>query len=176
MSKFDNAFNYSKSGFEEIFSKTRDVAVSINKKGTQALDLSRKRFEFLDTKAKLSKAYEKYGRLQFSINVNEPVNSQELEDVTALIMSYRDKLEALKEEIEDSSEIKDTSEIKREAQELKKEVKAASIEAREVFKKQMEEVRKNAKEVFKNVQPQSKDNDQPEITEVEPQVQKQTEE
>ncbi len=161
MSKFDNSFNNSRIGFEELFSKTKNVAESLNKKSAQAIDLSKKRIEYLDTKTKLSRFYEKYGRLQFNVMMNEPIDEEELNTVVSQITAYREKLDVLKAEVEDTSEIKDTSELKREAEELRKEVKAASAEAREVFKKQMEGVYKNAKGVFKNVQNPPKAEDEP---------------
>ena len=55
--------------FDELFSKTKIVAESLNKKSAKAFDLSRKRVEYLDAKAKIAKFYEKYGRLQFSLSM-----------------------------------------------------------------------------------------------------------
>lgn len=146
MGKFEDMFAGAKiSNFDELFSKTKTVAESINKKSSQAFDLSRKRFEYLDVKAKLSKFYEKYGKLQFSAYLGEEFDEGELDMLIAQITAYRDKLNTLKAELE---EVNDNSELKREAEELKKEVIIASHEAKEVIKKQMDEMYKNARNAF----------------------------
>ena len=131
--------------FDELFSKTKIVAESLNKKSAKAFDLSRKRVEYLDAKAKIAKFYEKYGRLQFSLSMEEAIDENELDMLTAQITAYREKINSLKAELDDST---DKEELKREAEELKKEVISASQEAREAIKKQMDEVCRNAKIAF----------------------------
>lgn len=146
MGKFDDMFAGAKiSNFDELFSKTKTVAESINKKSAQAFDLSRKRFEYLDTKAKLSKFYEKYGKLQFDAYAGKEIDEGELDVLVSQITAYREKLTQLKAELDEGS---DNTELKREAEDLKKEVIIASQEAKEVIKKQMDEMYKNAKNAF----------------------------
>lgn len=146
MGKFDDVFAGAKiSNFDELFSKTKTVAESINKKSAQAFDLSRKRFEYLDAKAKLSKFYEKYGKLQFDAYAGEEIDENELDMLISQITAYREKLNQLKAQLDEGS---DNTELKREAEDLKKEVIIASQEAKEVIKKQMDEMYKNAKIAF----------------------------
>ena len=150
------------SNLDELFSKTKVVAESLNKKGSQAFDMSRKKLEYLDAKAKLSKLYEKYGKLQFDAFVGEEINESDLEMLTAQIVTYREKLADLKAQMD---EVNDTSDLKREAEDLKKEVIIASQEAKEAIKKQVE----NAKSVIasKTSQPSKPSDDAFEAIEVE---------
>ncbi|MDE5604602.1 MAG: hypothetical protein K2I73_03340 [Eubacterium sp.] len=151
------------SNFDELFSKTKIVAESLNKKGSQAFDMSRKRLEYLDAKAKLSKLYEKYGKIQFDAFVGEEINESDLEMLTAQIITYREKLTDLKAQLDEAN---DTTDLRREAEDLKKEVIIASQEAKEVIKKQVE----NAKSVIaaKTAQPSKPSDDAFEVVEVEP--------
>lgn len=135
MGKFDNI---KISNFDELFSKTKTVAESLNKKSAQAFDLSRKRLDYLDAKTKLSKLYEKFGRIQFKAFVGEDIDEDDLDMLTAQIITYREKIDSLKAQLEEGN---DTSDLKREAEELKKEVIIASQEAKEVIKKQVENAR-----------------------------------
>ena len=135
MGKFDNI---KISNFDELFSKTKTVAESLNKKSAQAFDMSRKRLDYLDAKAKLSKLYEKFGRIQFEAFVGEEVDENELDMLTAQIITYREKLADLQTQLE---EVNDTTDLKREAEELKKEVIIASHEAKEVIMRQVENAR-----------------------------------
>ena len=151
--------------FDELFSKTKIVAESLNKKSAKAFDLSRKRVEYLDAQAKIAKFYEKYGRLQFSLSMEEAIDENELDMLTAQITAYREKINSLKAELDDST---DKEELKREAEELKKEVISASQEAREAIKKQMDEVCRNAKIAFNKSSGSTSKNAQPpaDVTEV----------
>ena len=137
--------------FDELFNKTRVVAESLNKRGAKAIDLSRKRIEFLDVKSKLAKFYEKYGKLQFELVSGEEIDEAELEMLTAQIIAYRDKYDSLKAELDENSSVS-TDDLKREAEELKKEVISASQEAGRVIKKQMDEVMRKAEIAFKAAQ------------------------
>lgn len=137
--------------FDELFNKTRVVAESLNKRGAKAIDLSRKRIEFLDVKSKLAKFYEKYGKLKFELAAGEEIDEAELEMLTAQIIAYRDKYDSLKAELDENSSVS-TDDLKREAEELKKEVISASQEAGRVIKKQMDEVMRKAEIAFKAAQ------------------------
>lgn len=167
MKKFDDMFAGAKiSNFDELFSKTKTVAETINKKSSQAFDLSRKRFEYLDAKAKLSKFYEKFGQLQFKVHSGEDVDEGEIEMLIANITAYTEKAKNLKAELDEGA---DNTDLKREAEDLKKEVIIASQEAKEVIKKQMDEMYKNAKNAFNKASynPPVKESDAFEAVEVE---------
>lgn len=100
----------------------------------------------------------KYGRLQFSLSMEEAIDENELDMLTAQITAYREKINSLKAELDDST---DKEELKREAEELKKEVISASQEAREAIKKQMDEVCRNAKIAFNKSSGSTSKNAQP---------------
>lgn len=142
------------SNIEEVFSKTRTVAESLNKKGSLCIELSRKRVEYLDAKTKLSKAYEKFGKLQFSASLGEDVDENEYASAVADITALKERMETLSEELDGAKVVKDTDDLKREAEELKQEVKIASKEAKEVIIQQ-------AKDVLKAVQNSVKANNIP---------------
>lgn len=137
--------------FDELFNKTKVVAETLNKRGAKAIDLSRKRIEFLDVKSKLAKLYEKYGKLQFELAAGEEIDEAELEMLTAQIIAYREKYYKLKAELDENSSVS-TDDLKREAEELKKEVISASQEAGRVIKKQVDEVMRKAEIAFKAAQ------------------------
>ena len=50
---------------DDMLSRTRTFTEEVSKRSAEALELSRKKVECLDIKAKLSKAYERYGRLAY---------------------------------------------------------------------------------------------------------------
>lgn len=87
---------------EEFFNKTRDAAETVSKRSAEGLELGRKKVELFDSKAKLSKLYERYGKLQYSAFIGEEVNPDELEDVANDIAILRDKVDLLNVEIEDA--------------------------------------------------------------------------
>lgn len=152
MGRIDNAFNGAKiSNFEEVFSKTKTVAESLNKKSAQCIELSRKKVEYLDAKTKLAKVYEKYGKIQFDAYLGAQTDENEVDTLIAEITAYRERISILRSELDEAKSNKDSSELKKEAEELKQEVVAASKEAKEVFIKQAKEARKNAQDVIKAV-------------------------
>lgn len=130
--------------FEDMFSKTRSVAETINKKGAMYLELSRKRIEYMDAKSKLSKAYENFGKLQFSAYNGEDVDENEYACAVADIAALKERTETLSAELEEAKN-KDTEEFKKGAEEFRKEVQTASKEARDVIVQQ-------AKDFFRAVQ------------------------
>lgn len=130
--------------FEEMFSKTKSVAETINKKGAMYLELSRKRIEYMDAKSKLSKAYEKFGRLQYETYIGNDVDENEYACAVADISALKEKTQTLSAELEEAKN-KDAEELKKGAEELKNEVKSASKEARDVIVQQ-------AKDFFRAVQ------------------------
>ena len=106
------------SNFEDVFSKTKNVAETLNKKGSLYLELSRKKIEYMDAKSKLAKAYQNFGKLQFSAYLGEEVDENEYA--------------VLKAELDDAKS-KDAQEFVKGAEEFKEEVKTASKEARDAI-------------------------------------------
>ncbi len=87
--------------FEEIISKTKSYAAIATKKGSETLELSRKKIELLDSKTKLSKAYEKYGKLMYLSGLGEKVGEEELSSAVAEIQLQKTRSDLLDSEIAD---------------------------------------------------------------------------
>lgn len=135
MSKFEDAFSSAKiSNIEDVFAKARTVSESINKKSAKCFEISRKKVEYLDAKTKLAKSYEKFGNLNFEILLGNEIDETEMDSLIAEITAYRERMDILDKELEDAKNIFESDDIKKEAEELKKEVKNASIETIEVMK------------------------------------------
>ena len=94
----DEAFNNQK--LEEMFNKTKDVAEKMSKKSAERLEISRKKVELLDAKAKLSKLYEKFGKLQYSKYIGEEVSDEEITDCANAIADNKEKIQLYTAEIE----------------------------------------------------------------------------
>lgn len=94
----DEAFNNPK--LEEMFNKTKDVAENMSKKSAERLEISRKKVELLDAKAKLSKLYEKFGKLQYSKYIGEEVSDEEITDCANAIADNKEKVQLYTAEIE----------------------------------------------------------------------------
>ena len=94
----DEAINNAKKNgsIDEIINKTKEYA----KKSAQAIEISRKRIELLDTKTKLAKAYEKYGKQQFALYEGKEVNQDELNASCEEIVMLKSQSEFLEAEIE----------------------------------------------------------------------------
>ena len=81
---------------DDVLSRTRTFTEEVSKRSAEALELSRKKVECLDIKAKLSKSYERYGRLAY-----ESVQQPQLQQTEALeITALRTKLDQLTAELE----------------------------------------------------------------------------
>ena len=62
----DRVLNSAKHGnFEEVLTKTKNYAEQATKKSAERIEISKKKIELLDTKTKLNKAYEGFGKLQY---------------------------------------------------------------------------------------------------------------
>lgn len=94
----DEAFNNPK--IEEMFNKTKDVAENVSKKSAERLEISRKKVELLDAKAKLAKLYEKFGELQYRKYIGDEISEQEIADAANAIADNREKVELYSAEIE----------------------------------------------------------------------------
>ncbi len=93
----DEAINNVKKnpGFEDMLNKTREYA----KKSADAIEISRKKIELLDAKTKLSKAYEKLGKLHFRVYDGEDVSGDEIEAACSEIIIIKGKIDYLEKEI-----------------------------------------------------------------------------
>ena len=103
----DEAFNNPK--LEEMFNKTKDVAENMSKKSAERLEISRKKVELLDAKAKLSKLYEKFGKLQYLKYIGEEVSDEEITDCANAIADNKEKIQLYTAEIEKAKENLDKS-------------------------------------------------------------------
>ncbi|MCC8016629.1 MAG: hypothetical protein LIO43_04545 [Clostridiales bacterium] len=137
--------------FEDVLSKTKSVAQTINKKSAKFLEISKKQVEYLDAKNKLSKAYENFGKMQYSAYKGEDVDENEYACTVADITAYNERIKALSQEIEKSKSSDSSVDFKSEADDFKEEVKNASKEATDVTIQQ-------AKEFLKVIQNISKTN------------------
>ncbi len=95
-----NDININNAKLEEVFNKTKDMAETVGKKSAEHLEISRKRIECIDAKAKLAKLFEKYGELQYNICIGEDVDSAELDSLVLRITEIKEKISALTLEIE----------------------------------------------------------------------------
>ncbi len=95
-----NDININNAKLEEVFNKTKDMAETVGKKSAEHLEISRKRIECIDAKAKLAKLFEKYGELQYNISIGEEVDSAELDSLVLRITEIKEKISALTLEIE----------------------------------------------------------------------------
>lgn len=95
-----NDININNPKLEEVFNKTKDMAETVSKKSAEHLEISRKKIECIDAKAKLAKAFEKYGQLQYSVYIGETVDPDELESIASRISIIKEKIDSLTKEIE----------------------------------------------------------------------------
>ena len=92
MGIFDDVLNSAKTGnFEEVLTKTK----------TYAEDAAKKKIELLDSKTKLAKAYENYGRLQYALVEGDEVSPEELKTVEEEIQLQKNRTEYLDAEVEE---------------------------------------------------------------------------
>lgn len=97
----DEMFNNAKkTNFEDVFTKTKTFTEEIGKKGAEHIEISRKKIECLDLRAKLCKAYEKFGRVQYKTYIDEDANEEEIAEALSEIASLQDRLDTLTAELE----------------------------------------------------------------------------
>lgn len=147
MGVFDDAFRGT--NFEEAFSRTKTVADKINVKSAKYIELSRKKIEYFDTKSKLSKAYSKYGELQYMKFIGDEIDEKELSELANKIAEYREKINILKEEMKKNEEYNNAEDLKKEAERFASDVKDASKEMKDAISNQVKEA-KEVKEVIVN--------------------------
>lgn len=137
-----NDINMNNQKLEEVLSKTKTVAETFGKKSAEHLEVSRKKVEILDAKTKLSKAYEKYGEMQYNALIGIEPNQQMLDDTAVKISQYREKIALLSEEVE------------RAKAEFNEAVATATKKTRDAFQKEFDKMNKN--EI--TVEPQNEEN------------------
>ena len=114
---------------DDIINATRETAEAIGKKSAERLEISRKRVEYFDAKAKLSKQYEKYGKLNYKLLNGEEVSDTELALTADKIAELLEKTERLSAELEESRDrinevVSAASQVAQKAyDEIKKEVR-----------------------------------------------------
>lgn len=96
----DTEININNPKFEEMLNKTRGVAESLGKRSAEGIELSKKKIEALDAKAKLARLYEKFGQLQYNSYIGEEVDDSQIAGIAAEISATKDKLDLLNEEVE----------------------------------------------------------------------------
>ncbi|MBQ7740892.1 MAG: hypothetical protein IJT65_06650 [Eubacterium sp.] len=102
MGTFDDIISNAKNGdFDAIVEKTKLYAEKATKKGAEKLEVSKKKIELLDSKTKLSKAYEKYGKLMYAVHCGEEVNENEIDSRLAEIQLQKTRAELLDEELKE---------------------------------------------------------------------------
>lgn len=87
--------------------------------------------EILDAKTKLSRAYEKYGEMQYNALIGIEPNQQMLDDTAVKISQYREKIALLSEEVE------------RAKAEFNEAVATATKKTRDAFQKEFDKMNKN---------------------------------
>lgn len=100
VSGVDEVLNSAKRGnFEEVLAKTKSYAEKATKKSAERLEISKKKIELLDSKTKLSKAYEKFGKLQYSAYEGNNVSEEELDACLQEIQLQKSRADLLDAEI-----------------------------------------------------------------------------
>lgn len=137
-----NDINMNNQKIEEMLNKTRSVAETLGKKSAEHLEISRKKVEILDAKTRLAKMYEKFGEIYYNSLMGIEPDVQEVEDITAKITQYREKIADLSEEVE------------RAKMQFNEAVANATKKTRDAFQKEFD--KRNKTEV--TVEPESDEN------------------
>ena len=101
ISEVDDVISSAKKGnFDEVLNKTKSYAETAAKRSAERLEISRRKIELLDAKTKLSKAFEKYGRLVYESDGGEK-NQEAFDSALAEIQLNKTRAEMLEKEIEE---------------------------------------------------------------------------
>jgi hypothetical protein len=142
----DEVLNSAKQGnFEEVLTKTRSYAEDAAKKSAERLEISKKKIELLDSKTKLVKAYEQFGKLQYSIYEGEEINRDELDACIEEIQLQKSRAELLDAEIDEMKTAFLDTLSKREAKQYERETRRTERDAER-------QARKDARAAAKNKQ------------------------
>ena len=121
ISGVDEVLNSAKHGnFEDVLTKTKSYAERATKKSAERLEISRKKIELLDSRTKLTKAYEKYGRLQYSAYLGEELDEEAIESALQEIQLQKTRAELLDKEVAELREAFVEGLSKREARQYEK--------------------------------------------------------
>lgn len=125
LSGVDEVLNSAKHGnFEEVLTRTKSYAEKATKKSAERLEISRKKIELLDSKTKLAKAYESYGKLQYSAYIGEEVDGDAVEKALQEIQLQKTRTDLLDAEIAELRAAFVDGLSKREARQYEKQEKA----------------------------------------------------
>lgn len=139
----DTEFNINNPKLEDMLNKTRGMAESLGKRSAEGIELSKKKIEALDAKAKLARLYEKFGELQYKGFIGEELDDAQLAGVAAEISAVKDKLDLLNEEVEElksklSNSVADMAQKTREAFQKDADTETAEAVEVEIFEDESE--------------------------------------
>ena len=101
-SDVDHVLNSAKHGnFEEVLTRTKNYAEQATKKSAERLEISKKKIELLDSKTKLNKAYEAYGKLQYEIHSGEAVSEETVQTKLQEIQLLKSRVDILDAEVKE---------------------------------------------------------------------------
>lgn len=148
--KFSDLFGSGQDSFnneklEEVLNKTRDVAETVGRKSAQRIEISRKMVELLDVKAKLSKLYERYGKLTYGMRIGDEIGEEVLTDMEKQIAQLREKVSVYTKDIDEAKAAFNES------------VAQAAKRTRDVFWQDSKEVQTDAAVDVTDVTAESKD-------------------
>ena len=149
ISGVDGVFSNAKHGnFEEVLTKTKNYAEKATKKSAERLEISRKKIELLDSKTKLSKAYEKFGKLYHDKSIGEEVSEDELKSCMAEIELQKTRTEMLDKEIEELRDLFTDTVSKHDFHQVEKQVRDVEKKVRQFEKEARREAKRAAKNAF----------------------------
>lgn len=120
----DEVLNSAKQGnFEEVLNKTKIYAEDAAKKSAERLEISKKKIELLDSKTKLAKAYEKFGKLQYSIHEGEEADEDQINACLEEIQLQKSRTELFETEVEEMKAAFMESLSKREARQYERQAR-----------------------------------------------------
>jgi hypothetical protein len=144
----DDVLNSAKAGnFEEVLTKTKSYAEDAAKKSAERLEISKKKIELLDSKTKLVKAYEKFGKLQYAIYEGEQIDNDELTACVEEIQLHKSRAELLDAEVEEMKQNFIDSLSKKEAKIYEKETRRSEKEAERQARREAKRNKNNDIEV-----------------------------
>lgn len=124
ISGVDEVLNSAKHGnFEEVLNKTKSYAEDAAKKSAERLEISKKKIELLDSKTKLVKAYENFGKLQFEAYEGKSVSQDEFDACIEEITLQKNRADLLDKEIEELKIVFSEPLTKREAKQAERKVR-----------------------------------------------------
>ncbi len=98
----DHVLHTAKHGnFEEVLTRTKSYAEQATKKSAERLEISKKKIELLDSKTKLNKAYEAFGKLQYDAYTGENVDEEAIQKGVQEIQLLKSRVDILEVEVKD---------------------------------------------------------------------------